>query len=330
MRHAFCILALSTAAFAGPLEPSLVSREATWVVHIDAERAMTTELGKVVLDLATKGELPGRDELTGHLGFDPMANVLGLTFYGKSYDQDDGVAIITTTAEVEQAVGKLATAGLVGYSTDEEGGTRFHHWTQDGHAFHATVLPGATPAQRRVVLSGTRERLANALSIIRGQAPNRAEGDTLPDFSGTSVFVHATGIAQAVIPAKAATFRGLETVTIRMGQRDDAEGKGVLFADADLTTANDRRAVQVHNMIKGLLSTAEMMSEDNPDFAKVGELAASIGVTVEGAIVKVRASHSAPSAAALAREVFEHELAEPAPAPSTPATPTKEKPHGLE
>ncbi len=328
MRHALCLLAFSTAAFAGPLEPTLVSREAGWVVHVDAERAMTTELGKVVLELASKGELPARDELTAHLGFDPMTNVLGLTFYGKSFDQDDGVAILTTTSAVEQAVGQLATAGLQGYSTEEVDGTRFHQWTQEGKEFHGAVVAGATPAQRRVVLSGTRQRLNTALSIIRGQAPSRADGEALPDFSGTSVFVHATGIGQAVVSAKAATFRGLEGVTIRMGQRDDAEGKPMLFAEADLSANNARRAMQMQNMLKGLISTAEMMAEDNPDLQHVGALASSVKVDLDGATVRIRASHSAVIAATIARKVLQ-ELDEPeAGAAAAPAA--KEKSNGIE
>ncbi|GJQ28265.1 MAG: hypothetical protein HBSAPP03_01490 [Phycisphaerae bacterium] len=327
MRPSLCVILASSAfAHAGPLEPALIEREARWIVHMDVEAGMSSRVGEVVRNLAAKGELPGRDELAAKLGFDPMTTMLGMTFYGRSYDQDDGVAILTTTVEVEQAVARLATSGLEGYATESFEGTQIHHWTQDGQEFHGVVIAGAVPSQRRVVLSGTRERLTQALRVIRAESPSRADDASRLNAEGTTVYVSAREIAANAIPAKAATFRGLDAVTLRMGQRPDASGQDEMYAEADLTATTPRRAQQAHDMLKGLLSTAEMMSEDNPELKPLGDLVARVSVELEGSIVKVRATHSAADAAATLREAFAARRLF-----QTPAQPTsQEKPHGVE
>jgi hypothetical protein len=271
----------------GPLERQNIPREAVWVLHVDVERLLAYEVGRLVQEHVAEQGSPARDQMIAKLNLDPLSDILGMTFYGETFGEHEGVVILTTTRAAEEAAGRLAGLGLAEYASREVDGVRVHRWVQDGKTLFAAVLAGARGEERRVVLSGSEERLLSAAETIHG-----GTGEVgVPDPEGATVYAWARGLAQAPSPPRAATLRGIASLTVRMGQRVDEAGESVVYARADLTAVSEKRAGQIESMFKGMLSTVEMMGEDNPDFRPLSDLAGGASVTVDGANVTISWSH---------------------------------------
>src|SRR5437763_1617142 len=99
-------------SWAGPLDRAVVDRDATWMFHVDVEAGLSSTLGGLAKEkIAEEGARPGED-LIKKFGVDPLKDIKGLTMYGFKAGEDDGVAVIETTAAVDTLGTRLVTAGL--------------------------------------------------------------------------------------------------------------------------------------------------------------------------------------------------------------------------
>ncbi|CAG0976417.1 hypothetical protein PHYC_01527 [Phycisphaerales bacterium] len=294
--------AFSVPAWAGPLEPRLVDRDAKWLLHVDAEAALASTPGGFFRELAAE-EMPARAEIAAHFGFDPITTIRGLTCYGRTYGDKDGVIIITGSAEIQAAEEKLPQSGLAEYAPDSEGEHKFHRWSDNEKEVFCAFLAGSKPDERRVVLTGSRDGLLRALDVIAGASPSSLDDAAgAPDPGGAIVFVTAREINMSQAPARAKTFRGLEGLTLRIGERS-VNDQLQLYTQAHLSVGTPERAQQMQQMFQGFIAMAALASEDNPDLQPLAALAQRVKISVDNAQISVECSHPSQAVLDVAREL---------------------------
>ncbi|MDX2132908.1 MAG: hypothetical protein SFY69_12730 [Planctomycetota bacterium] len=307
------------AALAGPVERSIIDAEARWVVHLDLEAAMRSEPGKVLLELARDGRVPARDRFVREMGFDPFAEGRGLTVYGRSFDEDGGVAILTASAEADRARASMHAAGLGEHATQAVGSVEVHSWSHDDERLYAAVVPGGRPDERRVLFTGSMDAMRRALRVITTDLPALDAQFPIPEGPGTILAVAADGFGSESDPApapgsenatagaaspsggpSALVLRGVRTMQARLSEETGEAGREIR-GELLFRAVSPERAVQMRRMLDGTIAALEMTGEDSPDMAALAAAAASVQVASSGTSVTVRASHDASQAAALVR-----------------------------
>lgn len=306
---------LTAPVWAGPLEPRLVDRDAKWILHVDAEAALASTPGGFFRQIADQ-EMPARNEIVAHFGFDPITTIRGVTCYGRTYGDKDGVIIITGGRDIQAAEEKLPQAGLAEYAADSEGELRFHRWHDDGKDVFCAFVAGAKEEERRVVLTGSREGIVRALEVVAGRQASSAEAVAVPDPRGAIFFVTASEINLAQVPAKARTFRGLEALTLRVGERT-VDSELQLYSEAHLSVGTAERAQQMQQMFQGFIAMAALASEDNPELKPLATLAQRVKIRVDDAQIWVECSHPSGAVLEIAKELRRLEE-EKKKAPETP------------
>src|SRR5262245_10447732 len=82
------LLALTTAAWAGPLSREQISARAKWVAHFDAEHFQTTRLGRFYINNLLEKHAAAMHEKSG-FDFGPLLRSLKhATAYGAGYGKD--------------------------------------------------------------------------------------------------------------------------------------------------------------------------------------------------------------------------------------------------
>lgn len=310
---------LSGVAFAGPLERGLVEKEARWVVHIDAEAVRASTVGPAIRELVESIDTHSRERIRKELGFDPSTEVLGITIFGRGYSGDDGIAVLTTTAEADKMDAGLSGAGLSEHRVVEVEGARIHSWTIETKPAFAVCLPARDdPSRRRVLFSGSLERIQQGINVARGAAPSQSHEPpkgvlaTEPT-PGGMFFAAADGLSENVQP-DAGALRGVETVLVQMGEAAESDSKW-LVGSVRLQTSDAERATNVQQVLNGMLAMATMAGQDTEELRPLVQAVKGVKVSLEDRDVRINARHSSVAAAAMLRQlIVKIKAAEEAPA----------------
>jgi len=317
--------------FAGPLERGLVEKEARWVVHIDAEAVRASTVGPAIRELVESIDAHSRERIRKELGFDPSTEVQGITIFGRGYSDDDGIAVLTTTAEADKMDAGLSGAGLSGHRVIEVEGARIHTWTIESKPAFAVCLAVRDDAsRRRVLFSGSLERIQQGISVVRGAAPSQASEPPTGVLAaeptrGGMIFAAADGLSENVQP-NAGALRGVETVLVQMGEVSESDAKW-LVGNVRLQTSDAERANNVQQVLNGMLAMATMAGQDTEELRPLVQAVKGVKVSLEDREVRINARHSSAAAAAMLRQlIVKIKAAEDAPAATAPAKPVTTEP----
>lgn len=284
-------LMIGAAAVAKPFNRNWAPTAAPWLVHVDVEAAMKSEIGKLGFEGPEPILAEVQNDIMEDLGFDLFAEVRSVTIYGLTVEQENPVVIISTTPAAEAKMNELvAQMNLTGV---EERGRMIYamdaHGPEEAHV--GAILPGADANERIMVIARDNPALHAAIDIVEGKGRLEANLDQSPlsrgPATGSIVFVSASEID-----------RGLDIQPVSLvlqkaeGMRFDlGETSGQMYMEMDLRTIGEQEAVQMQQMIQGGLAMAQFAASKEPAFAEIAALAASMNLTADGRDVALRFRH---------------------------------------
>jgi hypothetical protein len=236
------------------LKPERLPADVQFVLHLDVESLMSTDLGRLILETRHQpgSDLGDLDELETKLGIDFLRDVHAITLYQNQGEEEPTVALFATSLAVDNA---LAAAGAEKrVQRVLEDGMELLLLKEDGESMVVYAHPPVGD-RRTVVVASSKEKAMAAARVLRGQTPNHLSGGgklqltpapgsflyvstgQLPDFMGgdDSPASHVLGLAQGI-------------------QVDLGEAGGFLTAHLALLTEMPERAREVANIVQGFVS----------------------------------------------------------------------------
>ena len=278
VKHAFnmkTVLALALGAAAcwtaaaGPLQKARVAADARWVVHLDVEALLATQVGQM---LTREALGPGLDApsaaLKKQFGFEfDWRRIRSVTLYGSDFsgaEQLGGVMLLDTDMDVagglEAALAKLAAAGRSGARELQ----RLDDAPAPLYRMHDEVYVAADPGAP-VVVGKAREAAVKARKVLAGGAPNLNGASGFGEFcqSGDGFFfvAAAQGFSElAPFPPQAQVLRMADGLRLNLG-----EFANEVRASLTLNTRTAESAQQVQQIVQGLLALAMLTQHDQPE-----------------------------------------------------------------
>lgn len=277
-------LALPSGALAKPFDPRVVPPGAFWVVHVDVEATLASTLGRFALEQGGDHLQHEFAKLKAELGIDPTRDIKGVTVYGVSEHDDDGVAVITTTAAADRALAMAIARGE--HESHIIEGATLHRFDDDAGF---VVLPGAHPEERIVIAGEDNERVAAALRHLKapGQGIDLAKSAiTRGPGENSFVFFHASKIAKGLdVEPLSVVMQRMEGVRVDVGER-----QGRIVAEVDVLSATNEDAQNISQMVQGLLAMARFAGGQDPQTAPFVDLLNGFTQTIDGRTISLRLS----------------------------------------
>ncbi len=285
------VMALASAAWAGPLNKDQVSGDAKWVVHLDVQAATASQVGQWALKrLADHGLDAKLKDFTTLFGFDPTKDLKGVTLYGARYEEADAVAVIQANVDKAKLLDLLAKND--GHAEIAYGDRTIHKWSEK-RGGEPVAKFGCFAAADLTMISGNLDVLKSALDVLDGEKASLAKGGlaVLPEPSPGSILLLAAD--DLVVPEQAkhkAVLDRVKSVSVEVGEADGQ----VYFRDVIIAKAAEDGA-QVRRLLNGLLAMVALFGQSDDQAADPvrAEALAMLGairvggqdatVTIEGA-----------------------------------------------
>ncbi len=291
------------AALAGPLLKEQVSADARWLLHLDVEAGLRTQLGGYI----------GSNIVAERL-FNPLADLKdtfgveldwrkfqSFTAYGTDYESradDTGVLIIKSSqsipAMLDAVVAKLEEASGVGQGDLKKRKDGAVTWYDlKGEAFGAAGRGGV------FVMSKSRGRVETALAVLEGKSANLGSSKTLAGFPPVSSSFFFLGLAEGfnnatALPPQARVFKNSNG-----GQLSVGEKSGQVQLQLSLSAKDAEATAQIQQVFQGLLALATLSQDKNKDLA---QLAQAVKVSTNSTFVNVSVELPATNVIAKVRE----------------------------
>jgi hypothetical protein len=252
-------------AAAGPLPKELVSGDAKWVLHLDADQLRATKVGSFLVKNVLEEKLSEpKANLKKDLGFDLDINQIhSITVYGTDFEKGPeatGVLLIKTDLDPRKALDAfIAAAALNGgespmKKTEEDG---YSLYSMNGE-FYAGVFPNNV-----VALSKTKEPMKKEGEIVAGKGANLASGKAFAEYAETKKAFFFLGLAHgfsddAAMPPQAKVFKMADGGRVVLG-----EDAGNLFLNLALKGKNADVLTQMQAVIQGTIALGMLAQDEN-------------------------------------------------------------------
>lgn len=273
VRYILCIVGIVMAspyrwAAAGPVDPNHLPALAAWYLHIDMEAARKTALFKEIRE-EVNTKVPLEDTLAqirATLGFDPLADIKGITLYGTSFTQ--GVGALLIYGKLDQGGVQTMIAGNPGYAQGTHGKHIVHTWADKGKqpacSFYNPEL---------IVLGDSKETVTAALDVLDGKTRG---GSTLVKQQppGVIACAAAAGLRNVGDEGLSRLLAASEEAMLSI-----AEIEGKTRATLAITFRTPEIATQMGKLAEGLRALLILNAQKGPVAADV---ASQITTSVEG------------------------------------------------
>ena len=275
-------LLMAVSAIAGPLQRADVINAPLWVIHVDADALRQTVVGQFLLAEMQKPDAQKKfAAFQAIFNFDPRKELHGLTLYGASKAEEDGVLLVY--ADFDAARLTTLAEGAKDHQSSTHGQYVIHNWIDEKKQPKNGVQPRTYAAiSGKVVIFAQKEtRVAEALDVLDRTKPNL---DTNPQFTtlGTGTGFIQAAAGKMEMPANdpnAALLKQSKMVMLDLGE-SQRRVEGTLT----LATDGEEAAGQLEAVGRGLIGLMSLQS-DKPENVK---LAQALAVERAGANVMVR------------------------------------------
>jgi hypothetical protein len=255
--------------FAGPLKKEHVAGDAKWLVHLDVENFLGTQLGEFVgREILDKQFAKLAQGLKKQVNIDlDWRQIHSITAYGsdlKKSPEADGVLVVrsglevadlldTVIAQAEQAGGKaplrkVEDAAFPLYSANNE-------------------IFGAPGPGDIFLLSKSREHLEKARDVLAGQAPNLTTSKSFPNFGPVAAGFLQVTVADALaakLPPQAKALKDAEGAQVVAGEKADN-----VFVNLAVNAKDSESATQMQQVVQGLVALAALNQTENKDLQQL-------------------------------------------------------------
>lgn len=272
--------------WAGPLQRSDVAADPSLVLHLDCDALRPTAIGQHILAEMDKPEAEAKlAAFQAMFNLDLRKQLHGVTVYSTGSAHADGVAIIYAEFDANRLT-TLAKAARDHQSTDYKKHV-IHNWIDDNKKAKNGVKPRTYAAidGARVIFGQKEERVAQALDVLDGTAPNLATSTQFAQLgaAGDTSFIQAAA-RKLDLPdsdPNATLFRLSRMITLKVG-----EAQGQINASLTLDAKDEEVAGHMLSIAQGLVALGKLQT-DRPDTVR---LANAVVLKQEGAQVLATAS----------------------------------------
>ncbi len=301
MKRIACLLLaalVSLNAFAGPLRKDNVSADAKWVLHLDVENLLATQLGGFFAKEFAEKQLakPIRDlEQQFGIVFD-WREIKSVTAYGTDFKkavQGSGVLLIEGfdfAGALDAVIEKLSAQGAGNVPLEKLQAEPFPIYAAKGEVF------GAPVGDRLFLISKSKEQLERARSIADGKGANLTKANSFPALAdapqGFLLAAVAEGFQSAAkLPPQADGLKNAESAQVVAGEKADK-----FFVNLALNAKSAESATQMQQVLQGLLALGMLSQDQNKDLATLVQ-----GLKVGGAEKLVSVNLELPAETIIAR-----------------------------
>lgn len=293
MRIQVILSALAAGAIvqAAPLDPAQLSDRTTWMLHLDVQALVKTQLGaRLANQVFDTVAGPAKAELKRYLDLDfDWRRIRSLTAYGVRFLEPGapgGVLLVDTDLEVREALERAIAQPSA--ASGRGGGAIRLVPSETGRLYviqerlFAAVAPGMP-----LVLSPSKECVELASSVLAGQATAMESSAGISGMALASKGCFLVGAAKgfnesAPLPPRAQVLRQAEAAQILAKEED-----GRLSVQVALRTRTEEISRQIRQILQGLMALALLGDIEDP---ALRDLARSVDVSASDRVVTVRMS----------------------------------------
>ncbi|MES2709699.1 MAG: hypothetical protein V4726_24080 [Verrucomicrobiota bacterium] len=325
------ITLFSGSLMAAPLQRTQVSADAKWLVHLDMDALRKSTFGSTILQFALT---QAGDTLKREMKIDLPALVAqtgSITVYGNDFKpglngpNGRGVLIFQGSKAVEQVVSGI----LIQQAEAAKAGQGSVKALSEGLDPVYSVMPNLFVAVRPgqgILVSPKPDQIEEACRIIEGKAPSLEGTTTFSEYAtlpgGFFFLALAEGFARdAGLPPQAQVLKLAEGGRIALGESTDK-----LQLSVSLKAQTTEGAVQIQQVVQGLIALASLADVDEPELIEVKKWVGGAKVDAKEKLVSLNLA--VPVAAALKQlsaaadvEINIPSGKETSPAPATPPVP---------
>jgi len=290
------VLGASVMAFtaaAAPFQRADVINDPVWVLHVDADGLRATVVGQYVLAEMAKPEAQKKlAAFQAIFSFDPSKELHGLTLYGGTKAEEDGVLLVY--ADFDAARLTTLAEGAKDHKSVTHGGYTIHSWIDEKKMEKNGVKPRTYAAiAGTVVVFGQKEScVADALDILSRTKPNLMTNAQFARLAEAPAFIQGAA-RKPELPGNdpnAAILKQSKMVTLSVN-----EAQRRLAAALMLEADSEEIAGQIESIGRGLIGLLSLQ-KDKPEAQKIAQ---GLAVQKEGLMVKVTLALSADDAVEL-------------------------------
>jgi len=282
-----CLLGAMITSTAGPLQRSDVIQDPVWILHLDCDALRPTAVGKFVLGEMQKPDAEKKlAEFQTIFGIDLRTALHGVTLYGTSVAQEDGVLLLYADFDAARLTSMAESAKE--HKSTTHGKHLIHGWLDEKKPEKDGVKPRTYAAIHggKIIIFGQREgRIARALDVLDRTKPNLTASPQFASFSDTGGNAVLVGAARKLdLPASdpnAAVLKQSKMASLSIG-----ESQGKVLGTLKLEADSEEVAKQMESIGRGLMGLMALQ-KDKPESTKLAE---ALSIQQEGASVTVKLS----------------------------------------
>ena len=253
---------IAAAAPAEPFRPQRVPSDAKWVMHIDLQAIVNSNAGQLVIEEARQRGLDEKIEAVKSLyGVNPLVDFRSITLFGTGYQPQDAVAVAqmgSNLGKLEDVVRLSKDYQLLGYR-----GHVIHSWIEAkgpgaGQRKYCGVWPDDMLDQTLLVIADTDKQVTTTIDLLEGRRHDLSASDSAVlakrPATGSFLFVASDELDPSVMKdPRSAMLQAARNMTMDLGESD-----GNIFAHATMEAITAEKAMQIHQMMQGMMAMAQM------------------------------------------------------------------------
>lgn len=290
------VLVMATGLLAGQFQPAQVPANAKWVVHVDVEGFLASQVGKAVMAAIPAETIKAAvAECQEKAGFDPTKDVKSVTVFGTEFNESGAAGVLEVKIDKAKAI--AAASAKNDHKEAAYGELTIHEFTKkgapaEGEKKESLFLVFAP--NDRIVMAPTADAVKAATDVLLAKRDSLTKGGELAELAkpaaGSLFLVAAKDIAlpDGVVPGdQAAVVKKLKTARMEVCEADKK------FTCKSVGTATDAdSAKEMREKMSGLLAMVGMMTAagDDPKTAAIAEVIKGITVGGEGTAITITAA----------------------------------------
>lgn len=286
MRRTLTSVAMVTmcagSALAGPLMPERVLPDAKWVLHLDIEAIVNSNVGHAILDGPMGAEIRAdiEEDFVREMGIDPLKDLRGVTIFGHSEEETEALILISATGAIDAPLAKLPDI-VPNYSAIREGDRVVHTWRDGEETVYAYAAPGSGAGERVVLFSGNVDELRRGMIRLEtGGADLSPALHGRTPAAGSFVFFAADQVPGLLGGDNdvSAFMRYAQSLVFEAG----AQGNQ-LQADARITASGAEDATTMLQVVQGMMALGRMAASSEPEMQPLLKVMDGCRANTEGA-----------------------------------------------
>ena len=277
------VLASMAPVSGGPLDKQQIGAAANWLVHVDYEQAMKSQIGQLVRrEMAGFGIEEKMEDFATAFSFHPIDDVRNVTVYGSGHAPEEAVVLIEGRFDPDKLLALVRMNEQ--YEEIEYGDITLHKWLHEhkkggeSHTMYGCLCDGDT-----VVMSAGLDAVTRAVDVLKGTASNAANGvfDQVElNTQGAFLQVAANGVAEmAQEQGKCAGFGQTDEIGLAIGETD-----GTFYIDMGLLAKSDEAASGIAKILEGIGALALLSGQERPVLA---EFVQRVQLSCQGKAVQI-------------------------------------------